>query len=271
MVGKRKGNGQTALVTGASGGIGLELARLFATDGYDLILVARSAEVLADQAAALAEEFSVEVEAIAMDLSRAGAGAELVKVLDARGLSADVLVNSAGFGASGLFAESALADQLAMMDLNMRALVELTGLLLPRMRKAGRGGILNVGSTGSFQPVPLEAVYCATKAFVLSFSEALSNEVRDTGVTVTCLCPGPTATGFAARAGVATSAMFRKGNAMAARRCAELGYRAFRRGKRLAIAGLKNALQVFVLRFVPRGMILGIARRIVSPLPPPAA
>lgn len=267
MAKKHKGAGQTALITGASGGIGLELARCFAKDGYDLVLVARSSEALAGHAAALAKEFSIKCEAITSDLSRVGAGAELVKALDSRNLTIDVLVNNAGYGTSGAFAESELVNQLAMMDLNMRALVELTGLLLPRMIKTGRGGIINVGSTGSFQPAPLEAVYCASKAFVLSFSEAVWDETRGTGVTVTCLCPGPTATGFAVRAGVTTTPMFRNGDAMPARRVAELGYRAFCRRKRLKIAGLANTLKALSVRFAPRGMVLKIARRIVSPLP----
>ncbi len=267
MAKMRKGAGQTALITGGSGGIGLELARCFAKDGYNLVLVARSADALVGHAAALATEFSIKCEAMSLDLSRVGVGAELVKTLDARNLAIDVLVNNAGYGTSGAFAESELANQLAMMDLNMRTLVELTGLLLPRMIKARRGGIINVGSTGSFQPVPLEAVYCASKAFVLSFSEAVWDETRGTGVTVTCLCPGPTATGFAVRAGVTTTPMFRNGDAMAARRVAEIGYRAFCRRKRLKVAGLANALNATSSRFAPRGMVLKIARRIVSPRP----
>lgn len=264
MARKRKGEGQTALVTGASGGIGLELARCFARDGYGLVLAARSAEKLSALAADLAREFQVAVVPIAIDLGVPGAGAELVKAIEARGIAVDVLVNNAGYGVKGAFADGEIADQLGMVDLNMRALVELTGLLWPRMLKNGRGGVLNVASTGAFQPAPLMAVYCATKAFVLSFTEALWDEARGTGVHASCLCPGPTATGFASRAGVMKSRLFRTGGVMAAARVARIGYAAFQANKRVKVTGLMNRLMAWSVKFSPRAMVFSVGRKLLS-------
>lgn len=260
----RKGEGQTALITGASGGIGLELARCFAKSGYNLVLVARSVDKLETNAAELAREFRVRADAISSDLSRIGAGAELVKTLEARGLSIDVLVNNAGYGINAPFAETELAGQLGMLDLNMRALVELTGLLWPRLLQSGRGGVLNVASTAAFQPGPMMAVYCATKAFVLSFTEALWEEGRGTGVRVSCLCPGATATGFADRSGVGKTRLFQNGGVMSARRVARMGYVAFQANRRVKITGLSNALMAWGAKFSPRTMVLKIGRRLMS-------
>lgn len=264
MARKRKGDGQTVLITGASGGIGLELARLFAKDGYGLVLVARSAEALGAIAAQFAKEFAVSTEVIAADLAKSGAGADVVKGLDARGLTIDVLVNNAGYGMKGAFATSELSAQLGMIDLNIRALAELTGLLFPRMVAAGRGGVLNIASNAAFQPGPFMAVYCASKAFVLSFSEALFEEARGSGVAVTCLCPGPTATGFAARAKAASSPLFQGSDVATPRRVAEIGYRAFRAKRRLQMVGLMNTLMAFGVRFTPRSLVLKMGRSLVG-------
>jgi len=265
MARKRKGEGQTVLITGASGGIGLELARLFAKDGYGLVLVARSADALGTIAAQLAKEFAVPAQAIAADLSQAGAGAEVVNTLAARGLAIDVLVNNAGYGMKGVFASLDLNAQLGMIDLNMRALVELTGLLFPKLVAAGRGGILNIASTAAFQPGPFMAVYCASKAFVLSFSEALWEEARGTGVSVTCICPGATATGFAGRANAASSPLFKGSAVSTPQSVAEIAYRAFRAKRRLKIVGLANALMAFGARLTPRWVVLKMARSLVGP------
>lgn len=262
----RKGEGQTVLITGASGGIGLELARCFAKDGYNLILIARSTDKLEANAAELAREFHISAIALTCDLVRIDAGAELVKSLCTRGLSVDVLVNNAGYGINGAFADTELSGQLGMMDLNMRALVELTGLFWPHLLKNGRGGVLNVASTAAFQPGPMMAVYCATKAFVLSFTEALWEEARGTGVRVSCLCPGATATGFADRSGVAKTRLFQGGGVMSARRVARMGYRAFQADRRVKITGLTNRLMALGARFSPRRMVLKIGRRLMSPV-----
>src|SRR6195952_2975948 len=201
MARKRKGEGQSALVTGASMGIGVDLAECFAKDGYDLILTARSESALEEVAGRLAAKHKVKATAIASDLGVPGAGEKLAADIASRGLSVDALVNNAGYGIAGAFNGSERKGQLGMIDLNDRALVELTHIYWPRMLANKRGGVLNVASTASFQPGPLMAIYYASKAFVLSFSEALWKEAEGTGVRVSCLCPGPTVSQFRERAG----------------------------------------------------------------------
>src|SRR5262245_55281528 len=176
MASPRPGSGQKALVTGASGGIGVDLAECFARDGYDVIVTARSQAALEQVAARLAREHSVAVTPIACDLAEVGGARKLAQAVEASGLSVDVLVNNAGFGHAGPFTSSDLATQVGMIDLNVRALVELTHLYWDAMRERRRGGVLNVASTAAFQPGPFMAVYYASKAFVLSFSEALWEE-----------------------------------------------------------------------------------------------
>ncbi|HZT03634.1 MAG TPA: SDR family oxidoreductase [Steroidobacteraceae bacterium] len=257
---KREGDGLTALLTGASGGIGWELARCFAQDGYNLVLAARSGGQLQTLARELAEEYMISAVPITCDLSQPGAGTRLVEELDARGIAVDVLVNNAGYGLRGAFAESNLAGQLGMVDLNVRTLVELTNLLWPRILKCGRGGLLNVASTAAFQPGPMMATYSATKAFVLSLTEALWEEARPTKLRVSCLCPGATATQFAGRAGMDQARLYHA-RVMSAQQVARLGYRAFKEGRRIEITGLGNALMVLAGRFSPRRIVLKIARR----------
>jgi hypothetical protein len=243
----------SALITGASGGIGLELARVFAREGYSLVLVARSRDRL-DQIAAELKPTPVQV--IAKDLTLAGAAEEILREVP----QVDVLVNNAGFGVYGPFARMPLEEDLGMLQLNMTVLVELTKLYLPGMLAAKSGKILNVASTAAFQPGPLMALYYATKAFVLSFSEAIANELEGTGVTVTALCPGPTATGFQARTKLEKSRLFKRMKVMDARTVAEMGYRALMSGKALAIPGMMNKVLVQSVRFSPRGMVTKIAR-----------
>ncbi len=257
------GEGQTALVTGASGGIGLELARCFAGDGYNLVLVARSAGTLEEAAASLAREFGVSAVPIPRDLGRPDAGAELARALGERALDIDVIVNNAGYGTAGAFGEGDLHTQLGMIDLNVRALVELTHLFWPRMLKNKRGGVLNVASTAAFQPGPFMAVYCAAKAFVLSFSEALWEEARGTGVHVSCLCPGVTESAFHKRAGTDKLNLFR-GGTMPAARVARAGYQAFQANKRVKVAGAGNALMAGSVGFMPRMLVLRTARKLLS-------
>ena len=201
MTGRKPGQGQTALVTGASAGIGVDLAECFARDGYDLILTARSEAALAQVANRLAKTHEVRTHAIAQDLGAIGGGARLAEQIAARGLDIDVVVNNAGYGHAGALTSSDLPTQLGMIDLNVRALVELTYLYWDGMLGKRRGGVLNVASTAAFQPGPLMANYYASKAYVLSFSEALWEEARGTGVHVSCLCPGPTVSKFRERAG----------------------------------------------------------------------
>jgi len=201
--------GQTALVTGASSGIGLELARLFAAGGYGLVLVARSGGKLEELANELRNRHGVDVRVMAIDLARPESSEELVRELEQAGVAVDVLVNNAGFATFGPFAETHLRAELEELQLNVVTLTHLTKKLLPGMLARRRGGVLNVASTAAFQPGPLMAVYYASKAYVLSFTEALAEELRGTGVTISALCPGPTVTGFQKRAAMEDSGLFR--------------------------------------------------------------
>jgi uncharacterized protein len=255
----------TTLITGASGGIGYELAKLFARDHHNLVLVARSADKLAQVATEL-QAHGVTVKTIALDLAAPPAPKFLFDQLQREGISVDILVNNAGFGAYGEFAQMPEEEILSQIDLNIRSLTELTRLFLPPMMQRRSGRIMNVASTAAFQPGPLMAVYYATKAYVLSFSEAIANEVRnnnnkvrDSGVTVTCFCPGATHTGFARRAGVENSRLFKQA-AMPAEKVALDGYRAVMEGRTLAISGAHNWFVAQSTRFAPRKMVTAVSR-----------
>ncbi|HVM97409.1 MAG TPA: SDR family oxidoreductase [Candidatus Acidoferrales bacterium] len=256
---------QTALVTGASGGIGLDLAECFAQDGYDLILTARSADALQTEAQRLSEKYGIKATPIAADLGVPGAGRQLAGAIEARGLTVDVLVNNAGYGIAGGFNGSAQSEQLGMVDLNVRALVELTHIYWPSMLANKRGGVLNVASTAAFQPGPLMAIYYATKAFVLSFSEALWKEAEGTGVHVSCLCPGPTKSNFRERAGTGRTRLSRTGTPMSSMSVAQLGYRGFRDNQRVVITGARNAVMAKLVPFLPRRTVLGLVHNLQSP------
>ncbi|MFO0826389.1 MAG: SDR family oxidoreductase [Gemmataceae bacterium] len=246
-----------ALITGASAGIGREIARILAVD-HDLILTARREPELRALAAELAP---ATCHIFPADLADPAAPRKLFDTITAAGLNIDVLVNNAGFGDLGPFAEADLGKLLKMIQVNIVALTELTSLFLPGLRAKGRGQILNVGSVAGFQPGPYMAVYYATKAFVNSFSEAISNELEGSGVTVTVLCPGPTVSEFAQVAGVQKLRQFTVGNAAETRPVAEAGVRAMRRGKRLIITGFRNKLLIFAERFVPRGLVIRAVRK----------
>jgi uncharacterized protein len=251
----------TALVTGASGGIGLELARLFAADGHDLVLVARSREKLSSLAEELKSKHGVAARVLAADLARAEAPGEIFAALQSEGVRVDALVNNAGIGSYGLFAETDLKTELDLLQINVVALTHLTKLFLPSMIARGRGYVMQVASTAAFQPGPLMAVYYASKAYVLSFSEALANETAGTGVRVSALCPGPTETGFVAAAGMEESKLFDRG-AMSAREVAEAGYRGMLEGKTIVIPGFRNALVARSVGFMPRGLVTKVVRGI---------
>ncbi|HEX7956413.1 MAG TPA: SDR family oxidoreductase [Pyrinomonadaceae bacterium] len=251
----------TALVTGASGGIGEELARLFAADGHDLVLVARRLDKLALLAAEFEKEYGVTARVVASDLARAEAPREIFEVLREAGVRVDALVNNAGFGSYGLFAETDLNSELGLLQVNVAALTHLTKLFLPGMLARRRGFVMNVASTAAFQPGPLMAVYYASKAYVLSFSEALANECGGTGVVVSALCPGPTETGFVAAAGMTESKLFDRG-AMSARAVAVAGYRGLLAGKTVVIPGLRNNLLARTVGFFPRGLVTKVVRGI---------
>lgn len=252
---------QTALITGASFGIGLALARIFARENYNLVLVARSGDKLRQLASELEKANSVHSLILAVDLTEPGAPAYVLDQTTRANIVVDILVNNAGFGQYGLFVENDLEECLRQIQLNVIALTHLTRLYLPGMVERKNGRILNVASTAAFQPGPLMAVYFATKAYVLHFSEALANELAGTGVTVTCLCPGATATEFHKRAKATGMNLLRMGS-MDARTVAEDGYRALMEGKSVVISGFKNWLVAQSVRVSPRRLVTAIARKI---------
>jgi uncharacterized protein len=254
----------TVLITGASGGIGYELAKLFARDHHNLVLVARSADKLAQVAAQL-EASGVSVKAIALDLTQVPAPKFLFDQLQREGMIVDIVINNAGFGAFGDFATMPEEQILGQIQLNITALTELTRLFLPPMISRRSGRIMNVASTAGFQPGPLMAVYYATKAYVISFSEAIANELRNSGVTVTCFCPGATDTGFAKRAGNDKTRVFKKFGAMDASKVALDGYRAVMEGRTLAISGTQNWLVAQSTRFAPRRLVTAMSRWVSEP------
>lgn len=252
---------ETALITGASSGIGLELAKLFAADGSNLVLVARSQDKLDSLAEELRRDHGVEVLVLPKDLTDPAAPQAIFDQLSQQGVDVDVVVNNAGFGAVGPVATLPLDRQMDMIQVNVVALTRLTRLFLPGMIERRRGGILNVGSTAGFQPGPNMAIYYATKAFVLSFTEALAEELLGTGVQATCLAPGPTVTSFGAASGMDESIIFKLG-AMDATQVAQRGYQGFRRGKAIVITGMKNKLGAFSVRLIPRIVVRKVVKRL---------
>jgi len=251
----------TALITGASAGLGEIFARKLAARGSDLILTARRVDRLEALAGDLRDKHGIAVAVIPADLAAPGAPAALIADIAGRGLAVTMLVNNAGFGARGAFAEIDRATQTRMIALNCRALMELCHAVLPGMIERRSGGILNVASTASFQPGPWMAVYYATKAFVLSFSEALHEEVRGQGVHVAALCPGPTRTEFAEVADMGDSELFKR-FASDPERVVEDGLRALARNRAVKVSGLMNGILAGSIRFTPRGL----ARRIAGSL-----
>lgn len=252
----------TALVTGASGGIGADLAESFARRGHDLILVARTAARLEEVGSRIAAAHGVHFHAVVADLSEQAGARRLLEIVSERGMQVDVLVNNAGVGTAGPFASSDPEKQIRMVQLNVATPTFLTRQLLPGMLARRRGGVLNVSSVAAFQPGPLMSVYYASKAYLLSFSEAIAAEVAGSGVTVTCLCPGPTRTGFVEAAQMEGSMLFRAMAVMSSREVAEAGYEGFAAGKRLVVPGLMNKIVSQSPRISPRGLVLRITRRL---------
>ncbi|MFM2304854.1 MAG: hypothetical protein RLZZ135_2266 [Cyanobacteriota bacterium] len=258
-------NRKIALITGASSGIGKALAENFAKDGYDVILAARSVSTMESQAADLTERYNITATVIAADLESSDGATNLYKEIENRGFILSALANNAGYGTFGEFKDSTLQSELAMMQINMTAIVVLTKLFLPDLL-ATNGKIINTASTAAFQPGPYMAVYYATKAFVLSFSEAIAAELEGTGVTVTALCPGPTASGFQDKADMHASALVKNKNLPTAAEVAVLGYRAMQRGQRVYIPGLINWLMVQSLRLTPRSLVTKIVKAMSKPI-----
>jgi len=251
---------KTALITGASSGIGLELAHLFGHDGYRLVLVARNRGALRLLGDELQARYGVEVRVSPKDLAHPASPVELYQELQEAGIVLDVLVNNAGFGASGPFFRTDWNIEAEMMQVNMVALTHLTKLFLPQIR-AREGKVLNVASTAAFQPGPYMAIYYASKAYVLHFSEALAEELSGTGTSVTCLCPGPVETNFQKRAGIAGSNLLRSPLLVDVREVARAGYEGMQRGKRLVIPGWKNQTVMEALRLSPRRLVVKMVSR----------
>ena len=261
MRSKRNGTQrQTALITGGSGGIGLEIAKVLARKGFDLVLLARNRDSLEAAAGQIEGKFDVKAHVFAADLRRREAPEEIFDYLRNDSIPIQILVNNAGFGLGGEFAETELTRELEMIQVNIAALTHLTKLFLPGMIRAKTGYVMNLASTAAFQPGPLMAVYYATKAYVLSFSEALAEELRNTGVTVTALCPGPTRSDFATVAQVGESRLFSMFGVADAADVAEYGVRAMMQGQRVAIPGLRNKIVAQANRFSPRALTAKVAR-----------
>jgi short-subunit dehydrogenase len=254
---KTDGGRPVALVTGASGGIGEALAYRFAKHGYDLILVARSADKLQAVANA-ATMFDAASTVIALDLQAAGAGAKLEAEVVDKGLTVDVLINNAGFGATGAVTDGDLDEQLGMVDLNCRLLTELSIRFGKEIKARGTGGILNVASVAAFQPGPYMAIYYASKAYVLSLSEAMNREFKGSGAHVTALCPGPVKTGFQERAAFDDSMGLMKFPLETAESVAKAAYDGFKAKKAVVIPGVMNAVMARSAPFAPRGVLLSM-------------
>ena len=244
----------TALITGATEGIGLELARVFAADGWDLTIVARSREKL-DKTAAELRAGGRAVTTFAFDLSLDGAAQSLFDAVQGAGIRIDALVNNAGIATHGKFVDISAPDELAMLHLNIVALTQLTKLYLPLMIARGSGNVLMLASTSAFQPGPYMAGYYATKSYVLSLAEALEVELRGTGVRITALCPGATHTGFTRRAKMSTETRLFRYNGMDARRVALAGYHGMRKGRLIVVPGFLNNFLAFVVRISPRKIV----------------
>jgi len=251
--------GKYALITGASGGIGYEFVKLFAEDGSNLIIISRDEERLLNIKRKIENEHKVNVLVLAKDLSKREAPKEICNQLENENIPVDILVNNAGVGYHGSFSDTDLERQLKMIRLNVLSLVHLTGLLLPSMIKKGYGKILNVASIAGFHGIPLHSVYSATKAFVLTFSESIAYELKGTGITVTCLCPGLTNTNFFESADMKNLKLLRFG-LMGADKVAKIGFVALKNNRTTVIAGLRNKFIIFLERLSPRKLITRISK-----------
>lgn len=254
----------TALITGSSNGIGLELAKVHASKGGDLVLVARNKSKLDELKTELEKQFKVSVYTIGKDLSVTNAAQEIYDETNKQNIQVDYLINNAGFGDFGMIVETNWNKELQMINLNITTLTHFTKLYLQDMVKRRSGKIMNVASTAAFQSGPTMAVYCATKAYVLSFTEAVSNEVSDKGITITALCPGATETGFQAAGGMEESELFKGKKLPTAKEVAEYGYTSMIKGKTVAIHGIMNYIMSNSIRFIPRAMVLKVSRKLLD-------
>jgi short-subunit dehydrogenase len=257
-------NGNYALITGASGGIGLELAKEFAKNNINVVVVARSESKLQSLASLLQQQYKVQVKVITKDLSKLEEVEALYQQLKYENITVDYLVNNAGFGDYAYFYEADWNKLNEMINLNITALTRLSYLFVKDMVQQGFGKIMNVASTAAFQPGPTMAVYYATKSYVLFLSEAMANELQDKGVTVTALCPGATESGFEVAAALKESKLFKGKKLPSSAEVAAYGYKAMMKGKMVAIHGLMNNIMAQSIRFAPRALVLKIVRNIQS-------
>lgn len=253
---------KTALITGASSGIGLELARVMAKDGNDLVLVARNADKLKLLADEIMTSFDVNVKVIVADLSSMDEVQRVYDTCKTENIRVEFLINNAGFGDFGLFIESDWNKLEQMLDLNIKSLTKLCRLFIPDMVQRKSGKIMNVASTAAFQPGPTMAAYYASKSYVLFLSEALYNELEGTGVHITCLCPGATESGFQVAAAMEESALVKGRNLPSSKEVAMFGYNAMMKNKMTVIHGFMNYMMANAIRFVPRKWVLPIVRKI---------
>jgi len=254
---------KTVLITGASSGIGFEFAKIYASKGFDLILVARNQTKL-EELQLDCKTTKNKVEIIVKDLSQINSANEILDYCNSKNIHVDYLINNAGFGDFGFFSESNWEKQQEMLNLNIITLTKLTHLFLPKMIENKFGKILNVASTAAFQPGPLMSVYFATKAYVLSFTEAISNELEGTGVSVCALCPGPTESGFLDAAALQDSKLFKGKKLATSKEVAQFGYDSLENNKVVAIHGLMNKIMATSVRFSPRGLVRKMVRFIQS-------
>lgn len=252
---------KTALITGASGGIGMEFAKVHAAAGDNVVLVARSESKLKALKSELEAKHGIEAHVVVKDLSQPNAAQEVYDFLNEKGIAIAYLINNAGFGEFGMFYETEWEKEAQMIHLNITALTHFTKLFIRDMVARGSGRVLNVASTAAFQPGPTMAVYFATKAYVLHFSEAINNEVSDKGVTVTALCPGPTESGFQTAASMEDSKLFKNKKIPTSAEVAAYGHHAMHKGKAVAVHGLMNALMARSVGFAPRSLVVKIARK----------
>lgn len=254
---------ETVLITGASSGLGMELAKLFAADGSDLVLVARREERLIELADELKSTHDIEVHVLPKDLSKKTAPKEIFSHLNKEKIQIDVVVNNAGFGNKGHIADLDIDLQLNMIQVNLVALTHLTRLFIPGIIERGYGGILNVGSLAGFQPGPNLAVYFATKAYVLSFTEALAEEISNPNIKISCLAPGPVKTEFGEKSDLEDSLLF-KVSLMDMEPVVKAGYEGYRKGQTIVIPGIKQQIVPFLNRFTPRLLVRKIAKKLNS-------
>lgn len=253
-------NKKTVVITGASGGIGRELSERYAKKGYDLFLLSRDERKLQRVKETLEEDYGIRVGYFPIDLAKPGSAKQAFEEMQNRGLQVDLLINNAGFGLVGKFLETNAQREMDMIHLNITTLVELTKYVLPQMKQRGSGHIVNIASIAGFFPGPYMAVYYATKSFVVSFSEAISEELKSTGVSITCICPGPTISGFQKEAEMGQLRLLRFNNVMTAPKVADLTIKAIEKRRVIVAIGLYNKLMIFLPRITPRALV----RRVIG-------